>query len=248
MWSDPTSSSTHSCDSRPEADLHNNCSPCRAYERYKNPPETRSVGISVNLYNKDGKPNGNSDDSCFVENSNTNCKTRKKESEGIKTTETEELETQVNVKDAETSELDKELGIINPQEVFSNSFHQQLVLSPRDRCSLSEMAEDDEIVFDEGPFFRALFKLLSNMHNQPYQINLQLTAIFSKLAMMPHPYLHEYLLNPVLPTGKNVPTLFKALQKLAKVFLAQIPKVKNFETIIEQTRQKLLGDNSSEEK
>lgn len=129
----------------------------------------------------------------------------------------------------------------------SHSFHQQLVLNQRDRSSLSEMAEDEELTFNEGPFLKMLFKLLLNMPSQPYQINLQLTAIFSKLAMMPHPYLHEYLLNPVLPTGKNVTTLFKCLQKLSKIFMAQIPKVKKFNTIIEETRQRLLGDDSIED-
>lgn len=129
---------------------------------------------------------------------------------------------------------------------MNNLFHQNLVLSPKDRCCLHEMAEDDEMVFDEGPFLKALYKLLLSMPNQPYQISLQLTAIFSKLAMMPHPYLHEYLLNPSLPTGKNVRTLYKTLQTLTKTFTTKIPKVNQFDIIIDNTRKRLLGETSSE--
>lgn len=99
--------------------------------------------------------------------------------------------------------------------------------------------------FDEGPFFRMLFKLLANMPYQPYQVNLHLTSIISKLALLPHPNLHEYLLNPMLPTSRKTPTLFKTLQELAKKLTMEIPRLRNYKKIIENTRFQLMSEDPS---
>ncbi|KAL4706368.1 hypothetical protein ACJJTC_018467 [Scirpophaga incertulas] len=97
--------------------------------------------------------------------------------------------------------------------------------------------------FDEGPFFRMLYKLLLNMPHQPYQINLHLTAIVSKLALIPHPNLHEYLLNPMLPTAKKTQTLFKVLQEVARKLSVEIPRIKNYKKVIESTRLQLMSED-----
>ncbi|XP_047994852.1 FHF complex subunit HOOK interacting protein 2A-like [Leguminivora glycinivorella] len=115
-----------------------------------------------------------------------------------------------------------------------HNFTQRLVLRSQD---LTANEED----FDEGPFFRMLFKLLANMPNQPYQLNLHLTSIISKLALLPHPNLHEYLLNPMLPTSKKTVTLFKTLQELAKRLTMEIPRLRNYKKVIENTRQHLMS-------
>lgn len=99
--------------------------------------------------------------------------------------------------------------------------------------------------FDEGPFFRMLFKLLANMPYQPYQVNLHLTSIISKLALLPHPNLHEYLLNPMLPTAKKTQTLFKTLQELARKLTTDIPRLRNYKKIIENTRLQLMSEDPS---
>ncbi|KOB73703.1 Uncharacterized protein OBRU01_10276 [Operophtera brumata] len=99
----------------------------------------------------------------------------------------------------------------------------QLVLQPRD---LTTQTSEEE--FDEGPFLKMIFKLLSNMPAQPYQVNLHLTSIVSKLALLPHPNVHEYLLNPMLPTAKKTQTLFKTLQELAKKLTLEIPRLRNY--------------------
>ncbi|CAK1594099.1 unnamed protein product [Parnassius mnemosyne] len=122
----------------------------------------------------------------------------------------------------------------------NNHFSQKLVLRTRD---VNTTAVEEE--FDEGPFFRMLFKLLSNMPYQPYQVNLHLTAIISKLALIPHPYLHEYLLNPMLPTSKKTPTLFKILQDVARRLTMEIPRIKNYKKVIESTRLQLMSEDPS---
>lgn len=118
-------------------------------------------------------------------------------------------------------------------------FSQTLVLRNGDAPAGSE--ED----FDEGPFLRMIFKLLSSMPDQPYQVNLHLTSIISKLALLPHPYLHEYLLNPDLPTSRNTPTLFKTLQELARRLTMEVPRIKNYKKVIETTRQQLMSEDPS---
>ncbi|XP_049885585.1 FHF complex subunit HOOK interacting protein 2A-like isoform X2 [Pectinophora gossypiella] len=119
-------------------------------------------------------------------------------------------------------------------------FSQRLVLRSKDMTSSTA---DDE--FDEGPFFKMLFKLLANMPQQPYQVNLHLTSIISKLALMPHPNLHEYLLNPMLPTAKKTQTLFKILQDVAKRLTMEIPRLRNYKKVIENTRLQLMSEDPS---
>ncbi|XP_059051964.1 FHF complex subunit HOOK interacting protein 2A-like [Achroia grisella] len=118
-------------------------------------------------------------------------------------------------------------------------FTQKLVLKSKDSISMPEEE------FDEGPFLKMVFTLLSTMPTQPYQVNLHLTSIISKLALMPHPNLHEYLLNPMLQTGKKTPTLFKILQDLARRLTMEIPRIRNYKRIIENTRLQLMSEDPS---
>jgi hypothetical protein len=76
---------------------------------------------------------------------------------------------------------------------------------------------------------------------QPYEINLQLTGLVSRLAMLPHPYLHEYLLNPLLPVHSEANSLFSVLQLVAGELMSQVPVIKNYKHLLNSTRQKLLG-------
>lgn len=168
---DNTTSSTHSYDSRPEADLHLD----EVFESAKTPSNVQRC-----------------------------C--------------------QQNVKD----------------EKCNDCFSQRLIIRNRDTTSRSE---DEE--FDEGPFLKMLFKLLANMPGQPYQVNLHLTSIISKLALLPHPNLHEYLLNPMIPTAKNTRTLFKILQDVAKRLTMEIPRLRNYKKLIENTRLQLMSEDPS---
>lgn len=97
--------------------------------------------------------------------------------------------------------------------------------------------------FDEGPFLSMLFRLLSNLPNQPYQVNLQLTSILSKLAMLPHPNLHEYLLEPALQVSPGTNTMYNTLQDVAKRITLEVPKIKNYKVLIESTRAHLMSED-----
>ncbi|KAJ2954883.1 hypothetical protein O0L34_g3204 [Tuta absoluta] len=114
-----------------------------------------------------------------------------------------------------------------------------------DKCLSKQKGPIVEEEFDPGPFLRMLFKLLGNMPSQPYQVNLHLTSIIAKLCLLPHPVLHEYLLSPALPTARATPTLFKVLQDVATRLTVEIPRLKNYKKLIENTRLDLMSEDPS---
>ncbi|CAH0678067.1 unnamed protein product [Spodoptera exigua] len=138
--------------------------------------------------------------------------------------------------------LDEAFEPLKLEQKDPKQFSQRLVLRSRDLTSQNSQTEEE---FDEGPFFKMIFKLLANMPSQPYQVNLHLTSIISQLALLPHPNLHEYLLNPMLPTAKKTPTLFKTLQEVARRLTMEIPRLRNFKKIIENTRLWLMSEDPS---
>ena len=52
---------------------------------------------------------------------------------------------------------------------------------------------------------------------QPYELNLQLTAVLSRLAAFGHPLLHEYLLNPYIHLSDGSRSLFSVLIRVRQV-------------------------------
>lgn len=233
QWIDNTASSTHSYDSRPEADIHLD-------EVFEKPAKTDSShNTSTRFYAEDEKPINNDQ--------------RKRESSTHLDIENEKP---VMTSDSVHNTIKENRGNFSvcctDEDVKNNKigkcnnrasecpFSQQLVIRSRDLTSTP-----DEEEFDEGPFFKMLFKLLANMPSQPYQVNLHLTSIISKLALMPHPNLHEYLLNPMLPTANKTQTLFKTLQDLARRLTMEIPRLKNYKKLIENTRLQLMSEDLS---
>lgn len=49
---------------------------------------------------------------------------------------------------------------------------------------------------------------------QPYDVNLQVTAVLSKLSMLPHPHLHEYLLDPYINLAPGCRSLFSVIVRV----------------------------------
>ncbi|XP_049827921.1 FHF complex subunit HOOK interacting protein 2A-like isoform X4 [Schistocerca gregaria] len=112
-----------------------------------------------------------------------------------------------------------------------------------DCCSSDSYPEaDHRNNFYEGPFLRMLFTRLGQLPYQSYQVNLRLTGLISQLAMLPHPYLHEYLLNPTLPIIKGVVTLFKVLQQTAEELILKISEIEDHKAILSSTKLFLLQD------
>lgn len=78
------------------------------------------------------------------------------------------------------------------------------------------------------------------MGSQPYELNLASIAILSKLALLPHPYLHELLLSTEIPIASGASTLFTVIQSLSKKLLAEIPRYPDFSNKIRDTAKRLL--------
>ncbi|VVC96891.1 unnamed protein product [Leptidea sinapis] len=210
---DNTASSTHSYDSRPEADLHQDV--FDAFHRNAD----RKIENKFTVTEDCKLSTNNENFSCTSDTrlTNVNCEHT---SDALNVNCQKSIESQ-NVKCQNNTD--------KPNVICHGTTEKQ--------------STDDE--FDEGPFLRMLFTLLSKMPDQPYQVNLHLTSIISKLALLPHPYLHEYLLNPSLPTAKKTRTLFKILQDVAKRLTMEIPRFKNYKKIIDNTRMQLMSEDPS---
>ncbi|KAM3830671.1 FHF complex subunit HOOK-interacting protein 2B isoform 2-T6 [Vipera latastei] len=83
--------------------------------------------------------------------------------------------------------------------------------------------------FYEGPFL------------QPYAVNLQVTSVLSRLALFPHPHLHEYLLDPYLPLAPGCRTLFSVLIRVISSLVHKAHRITDFSTNVLLVRKKLMG-------
>ncbi|XP_035824538.1 protein FAM160B1 isoform X2 [Aplysia californica] len=82
---------------------------------------------------------------------------------------------------------------------------------PKTAVTLSEYATKP---FYEGSFLHMLLEKLLHLLDQSYSVNLLLTALISKVVMIPHPNLHEFLLDPYLPMLEGTRTLHSVLLKI----------------------------------
>lgn len=98
--------------------------------------------------------------------------------------------------------------------------------------------------FYEGDFLGMIFDKLSQMLYQPYEINLQLTAIISRIALFANPYMHEYFLNPLIPYTSGVRSLFLVLFKISEDIQKEVPNIRGFATKLKLTRNALLSDGN----
>ncbi|XP_068165983.1 FHF complex subunit HOOK-interacting protein 2B-like isoform X2 [Antennarius striatus] len=73
----------------------------------------------------------------------------------------------------------------------------------------SSSGETEE--FFEGHLLKVLFDRLGRVLEQPYELNLQLTAVLSRLSAFNHPLLQEYLLNPYIHLSHCSRSLFSVL-------------------------------------
>nr|XP_003705923.1 PREDICTED: protein FAM160B2-like [Megachile rotundata] len=127
-----------------------------------------------------------------------------------------------------------------------------LMAWPLEAVSVDDSASSDSrpeadhcsVRFYMGPFMAMLFDKVANIPRQKYEINLQLTVVISRLALLPHPYLHEFLLNPLLPLAPGTKNLFACLQRVVKQLVNEVPKTPAHKQILKETRERLLEDCS----
>lgn len=106
---------------------------------------------------------------------------------------------------------------------------------------------DSNDSFDPGPFINHLLEMIDNIPRQKYEINLHLTLLITKLALLPHPYLHEFLLNPLIPVVPGKKSLFICLQRVVKHLAKEVPKLTDYKRLLEETRRRIFGEFDSQD-
>ncbi|KAK3593058.1 hypothetical protein CHS0354_007847 [Potamilus streckersoni] len=109
---------------------------------------------------------------------------------------------------------------------------------PKEPCVMEGYKSD---TFYEGAFLQVLLDKLSHLMDQSYAVNLQLTSVISKLALVPHPNLHEFLLDPFLPWKEGVRTLFSIFQKISQDINHQLEMEPDLGQKLITARKKLMG-------
>lgn len=98
--------------------------------------------------------------------------------------------------------------------------------------------------FYEGEFLGTLFDMLENLLEQDYEVNLSVTALLAKLAQLPHPYLHEFLLNPTIPIVPGTRTLHSLMQNLLMTIKNETKTIEQLQRKVYVCRKTLLGSES----
>ncbi|KAL1123007.1 hypothetical protein AAG570_003331 [Ranatra chinensis] len=99
----------------------------------------------------------------------------------------------------------------------------------------------DATQFFEGPFLSTLLGSIRNIPNQEYEINLQLTAVVSRLALCAHPCVDEFLLDTTVTLRDGVVSLHGALREVAAVLAAAVTPRPGYRQRLAHTRARLLG-------
>ena len=79
------------------------------------------------------------------------------------------------------------------------------------------------------------------MLSSPYETNLGTTAVLARLAHLPHPHLHEWLLNPLLPLAPNTRSLYTCLKQVLAAAVIKAEVVEHFPRKMMGCRKMLLG-------
>ncbi|KAM9727589.1 FHF complex subunit HOOK interacting protein 2A [Menidia menidia] len=105
---------------------------------------------------------------------------------------------------------------------------------PFEKCDL-------DAPFFEGHFLKVLFDRMGRILDQPYDVNLQVTAVLSKLSLLPHPHLHEYLLDPYINLAPGCRSLFSVIVRVVGDLMLRIHRIPDFTPKLLLVRKRLLG-------
>ncbi|XP_061692456.1 protein FAM160B1 isoform X2 [Syngnathoides biaculeatus] len=98
-----------------------------------------------------------------------------------------------------------------------------------------------ELPFFEGHFLKVLFDRMGRILDQPYDVNLQVTAVLSKLSLLPHPHLHEYMLDPYINLAPGCRSLFSVVVRVVGDLMLRIQRIPDFTPKLLLVRKRLLG-------
>ncbi|CAO2591529.1 FHF complex subunit HOOK interacting protein 2B [Lemmus lemmus] len=102
-------------------------------------------------------------------------------------------------------------------------------------------SHEPERPFFEGHFLQVLFDRMTRILDQPYSLNLQVTSVLSRLALFPHPHIHEYLLDPYISLAPGCRSLFSVLVRVIGDLMQRIQRVPQFPGKLLLVRKQLMG-------
>ncbi|XP_010632881.1 protein FAM160B1 isoform X3 [Fukomys damarensis] len=82
---------------------------------------------------------------------------------------------------------------------------------------------------------------LRDAHRQPYDVNLQVTSVLSRLSLFPHPHMHEYLLDPYVNLASGCRSLFSVIVRVVGDLMVRIQRIQDFTPKLLLVRKRLLG-------
>ncbi|KAM4702647.1 FHF complex subunit HOOK interacting protein 2A [Rhinophrynus dorsalis] len=95
--------------------------------------------------------------------------------------------------------------------------------------------------FFEGHFLKVLFDRMGRILDQPYDVNLQVTSVLSKLSLFPHPHIHEFLLDPYVNLAPGCRSLFSVIVRVVGDLMVRIQRIPEFTPKLLLVRKRLLG-------
>uniref|UniRef100_A0A672L7C8 Protein FAM160B1-like n=1 Tax=Sinocyclocheilus grahami TaxID=75366 RepID=A0A672L7C8_SINGR len=95
--------------------------------------------------------------------------------------------------------------------------------------------------FFEGHFLKVLFDRMGRILDQPYDVNLQVTSVLSKLSLLPHAHLHEYLLDPYINLAPGCRSLFSVIVRVVGDLMLRTHRIPEFTPKLLLVRKRLLG-------
>uniref|UniRef100_F7E0M7 FHF complex subunit HOOK interacting protein 2A n=2 Tax=Xenopus tropicalis TaxID=8364 RepID=F7E0M7_XENTR len=98
-----------------------------------------------------------------------------------------------------------------------------------------------EAPFFEGHFLKVLFDRMGRILDQPYDVNLQVTSVLSKLSLFPHPHIHEFLLDPYVNLAPGCRSLFSVIVRVVGDLMVRIQRIPEFTPKLLLVRKRLLG-------
>ncbi|XP_028651601.1 protein FAM160B1 [Erpetoichthys calabaricus] len=100
---------------------------------------------------------------------------------------------------------------------------------------------DLNATFYEGHFLKVLFDRMGRILDQPYDVNLQVTSVLSKLSLFPHPHMHEFLLDPYINLAPGCRSLFSVIVRVVGDLMLRIQRIPDFTPKLLLVRKRLLG-------
>uniref|UniRef100_A0A023EXJ3 FHF complex subunit HOOK-interacting protein C-terminal domain-containing protein n=1 Tax=Triatoma infestans TaxID=30076 RepID=A0A023EXJ3_TRIIF len=126
--------------------------------------------------------------------------------------------------------------------VLASSLRSSAATNEHQECC-SRTNSKNRTTFYGGPFLEALFKSLANIPNQPYEVNLELTGLVSRLCLRPEEHLSRYLVeNSVEHLVPEAVTLHSVLQGVVNNLVSAVINRPQYQTLLKLTRARLIGD------